>query len=278
VHYPVIQLDEPELRSKGVPDILTVQLGAAYRVGFGTPQENFLGGVIAPRRLNGAIGTKAVAQIDYRLPQVNDIGFSIFTEIPFNRLEPQLVNMSDGTIVSVFEAHPPRIRTDTAEVAYFLRTVAQGNIFWETWLNDYEHYFRIGLGASYQEVARGVIAYTQGGGGTGEEGDGVLRPRVFPANAGEAPTGVIYTNLIHPTELEDWIFAKIEYLNQSGFPFGMTAQLANRNLLVSGFIPVIPNWLFIEAKYSTPILRDEPAPWENRSFFMISPILRFQIN
>ena len=89
---------------------------------------------------------------------------------------------------------------------------------------------------------------------------------------------VMYRDLIHPTEFEDWLYAKVDYLNQSGFPFGISAQLANRNLLVSGFIPVIKNWLFLEAKYSTPLLRDEPAPWEYRSFFMISPILRFELD
>lgn len=269
LHYPIIQLQDPVLRAAGVPDVLTVQLGAAYRMKFGMPQDEFLGGVIQPRLLNGNTGVKAVTRIDYRLPQVNDIGLTLNTEIPFNKLQGyEQVNLGDGGIVTVMEQTN---RTNQFnEAAYFLRTVAQGSVFWETWLNDYEHFFRISLGASYQEVARAVLADANGNPSTFTEAtrdDVLLRA-----------TGVNYTNLIHPTEMEDWIFAKVEYLNQSGFPFGISAQLANRNLLLDGFIPLLPNWLFIQAKFSTPILRDSPAPWEQESFFMISPVLRFMID
>jgi hypothetical protein len=272
ITYPVIPLDNAELRSKGVPDILTVQIGAAYRLKFGQSGDDFLGGVISPRKLNGSLGAKAVAKVDYRLPQLNDVGFNLSAEVPFGKLEPEAAFVTDGSIATTLEPGG-RSNRDTFEVAYFLRTVAQGTVFWETWLNDYEHFFRISLGASYQEFARGVLALRE------KRGD-VTSPFVRWNRATDPngyPEGVIYDGLSHPSEVQDWLVAKVEYLNQSGFPFGMTAQLANRNLLLSGYIPVIPNWLFVEAKYSTPILRDAPAPWEQRSFFMISPILRFKI-
>lgn len=276
VTYPVIPLTDPDLRAKGVPDILTVQIGAAYRLKFGQAGDDFLGGVISPRKLNGSIGAKAVARVDYRLPQLNDIGFSVNAEIPFNKLTPEFTNVADGSIVSQFvpaKLTPgPGTARDTVAEAYFLRTVAQGSVFWETWLNDYEHFFRISVGASYQEIGRAAIA-----GDTDLDGNLEIINYAKPGADNIYPDGIVYTGLVHPTELKDWLFAKVEYLNQSGFPFGMTAQLANRNLLLSGYIPVVPNWLFLEAKYSTPILRDSPAPWEQRSFFMISPILRFKI-
>jgi hypothetical protein len=104
--------------------------------------------------------------------------------------------------------------------------------------------------------------------------DGTGAPNPYLRN-GDA---IVYTGLDHPTEFEDWLYAKVDYLNQSGFPFGISAQLANRNLLLSGFIPLLRNWLFIEAKYSTPILRKNPEPWEYPTFFMISPVLRFELD
>lgn len=258
--YPIIPLDDPDLRSKGVPDILTIGLGGAYRLKVGSPDENFLDGAIQPRRLNGAIGGKAIAHIEYRLPQLNDLGFLLNAEVPFSKLQgADKVDLSDGVVT-----FPERSgRTDTVQAGYFLRNVAQGVLFWETWLNDYEHFFRVSVGASYQEVARGVAAAG-------------LKPVTTTNHL--FPDGVLYQGLYHPTTFQDWIFAKVEYLNQSGFPFGISAQISNQNLLIDGFIPLFPNWLFIEAKYSTPVLRDNPQPWESNSFFMISPILRFVID
>jgi hypothetical protein len=265
-HYPIIPLTDPGLRARGVPDILSIDLGVGYRMKFGSPDDNFLGELISPRKLNGAIGPKAYTRIEYRLPQINDLGFAINAEIPFNKMvSPQEVR-ADGAIVRTLEATG---RLDALPTAYFLRTVAQGNLFWENWLggdDSYEHFFRVSLGVSYQEIARATVVNVVGG---------VPEP-VDPVEAlGDA---VVYRDLIHPTEFEDWLYAKVDYLNQSGFPFGLSAQLSNRNLLLSGFIPVIKNWLFIEAKYSTPLLRDQPAPWEYKSFFMISPILRFELD
>lgn len=279
ISYPIIPLQDANLRALGVPDILTVMLGVAYRVNFGTENDKFLGGIISPRKLNGSIGSKAVARIDFRVPaETYDFGLAVNTEIPFNKFAAnEQANISDGSIVSVRERERRIGSTtafDTVDAAYFLRTVAQASLFWETWLNNYEHFFKINVGVSYQEFARGALAGIR----TVNPRIGAIEP-LTSANIDQTdPYGIHYYNLIHPTELEDWIYAKVEYLNQSGFPFGASAQLANRNLLITGFIPVVPNWLFIEAKYSTPILRNDPAPWEQRSFFMISPILRFQID
>jgi hypothetical protein len=264
-HYPIIPLTNAELRARGVPDILMIDLGVAYRMKYGSAEDDVLGDIISPRKLNGAIGPKAYTRIEYRLPQINDLGFSINAEIPFNKMTSPTEVRADAAVTG---REFVRIQREDQPSAYFLRTVAQGALFWENWLggdDSYEHFFRISLGVSYQEIARATIGNMVGN---------VFQPIDSLNNLGDA---ISYTGLIHPTEFEDWLYAKVDYLNQSGFPFGLSAQLANRNLLVSGFIPVIRNWLFLEAKYSTPLLRDEPAPWEYKSFFMISPVLRFEL-
>ena len=277
--YPIIELDNGDLRSKGVPDILTVMLGAGYRLKFGGPDDSFLSGTIPARLLNGSLGGKAIARVDYRPPvfwlSENSIfGMSLNTEVPFGKLEQRGFD-PDKSVVWFAEPITKRgALPDTGKGAYFLRNVVQGTVFWETWLNNYEHFFRFSIGMSYQDYAHGYLGFVDGA------GKFVAHTKKNPAQFTSEATVVSYENgsIIHPTTPEDWALFKIDYLNQSGFPFGLSAQLANQNLMIAGFIPLVPNWLFIEAKYSTPLLREEPAPWEQRHFFMISPILRFKID
>lgn len=274
VHYPIIPLTDPDMRARGVPDIFTIDLGIAYRMKFGSPEDDAIADVISPRLLNGAIGPKAYSRFEFRLPMINDVGFSLNSEVPFSKMESPTAVLVDNGFVRSFELRPRQ--DDTVQGAYFLRTVAQGAVFWENWIggdDSYEHFFRISLGVSYQEVAHAIV------GDIDELGQFV--PLSVPN--GQSPyfrnaSAIQYDGLSHPTEFEDWLYAKVDYLNQSGFPFGLSAQLSNRNLLLSGFIPVLRNWLFIEAKYSTPVLRDAPAPWEYPTFFMISPVLRFELD
>lgn len=142
----------------------------------------------------------------------------------------------------------------------------QGNVFWEKWIDGYEHFVRLSLGISYQDFARGVYHITRS-----------LPAKPIPVSGSEYADAVVYSGLIHPTEFGDWFYFKTEYLNQSGFPFSASIQLANRNLTFSGVIPVIPNWLLIEGKFSSTILGDK-RPWETGSMFMVSPMLRFRID
>ncbi len=276
VHYPIIPLKDPELRANGVPDIFTIQLGGVYRLKIGDQYSGDLANIVQPRLLDGSPG-KALAHIEYRLPQVNDIGFFVHAELPFDKLSgvtevnPLTVAYQPSTNLRAgrFSDEP-----DSVLSAYFLRNIAQGGIFWENWLNDYEHFFRISLGISYQDISHAALV-TSSDPVELYDADKYGLDRQEIANQ---VVGVVHRDLIHPTEFEDWIFAKVEYLNQSGFPFGFSAQLANRNLLISGFVPVLRNWLFLEAKLSTPVLRDQAAPWEQSPFVMISPVLRFKID
>lgn len=284
VDYPVIRLRDPELRAQGVPDILKVQLGIGYRLKFGHEGDNELGDVIPSRLLNGALGTKAIANIEYRLPQINDLGVAVRAELPTERLADMAEVDGNPEVVWVPETEFVVSRSVPVRAAYFLRNIAQGHIFWENWFDNYEHYFRVSLGVSYQDFARGLLVYDDGEtqGYVGMEGDETVQfdgrtPGPTPVPVGHATT-VKYAGLVHPTKVEDWLYLKAEYLNQSGFPFGASAQIANNNLLLTGFLPIVPNWLFLEAKYSTPLLRENPMPWEQKSFVMISPILRFKLD
>lgn len=292
VDYPIIRLEDPELRAAGLPDILKMQLGVGYRLKFGFEGDNVLSELVQPRLLNGALGAKAVARVEYRFPQINDLGVAVHAELPMTKLSGEAEVDGNPEVVWVPDTLFVVSRSVPVRSAYFLRTIAQGQVFWENWFDNYEHYFRISLGISYQDIARGALVYNNGEtqGFVNHEGDATVQfdgrtPGPRPSPIGHS-TDVRYLELIHPTKLEEWIYVKAEYLNQSGFPFGASAQLANRNLLLTGFIPVIPNWLFLEAKYSTPLFdapmaplgQQNPAPWEQKSFVMISPILRFKLD
>ncbi|MGE3799486.1 MAG: hypothetical protein AB7H80_00545 [Candidatus Kapaibacterium sp.] len=286
IDYPIIRQDNEELRANGVPDPFKFSLGVGYRLKFGVPDQNAVADIFSPRKLNGAIGAKAIVRAEYRLPQLNDLGIGFYTELPFNKRAGFESVKGNEEVVWV----PDSIGTGRPgqnipiRSAYFMRTVAQGNLFWETWLDNYEHYVRFSLGMSYQEFAVGALRV----GDYWLDPDGETTRRVNPQTGiveegpGASPVGlannVEYRGLVHPTEVQDWLYAKIEYLNQSDFPFGVSAQLANRNLLLTGFVPVVPNWLFLQAKYSTPLLRSEAAPWEQNPFIVISPVLRFMLD
>lgn len=256
LNYPIIRLNDPDLRAKGVPDILTLNVGAAYRLKFGEVGNDGLSGLVAPRNLNGSLGGKILGHIDYRLPEANNFGFFFHAEVPFSRRDTATVSRTGVTILKELKARPSILDSFNYN-GYFLRNVVQGAVFYEDWLNAYEHFFRISLGISYQDVLRMTNK-------TKDETslDLSLEP----------------SQLYHPSEVQDWLYAKVEYLNQAGSPFGASAQLSNQNLLIQGFFPVIANWLFIELKYSTPLLRNNAEPWERSSFFMASPILRFDIS
>ena len=282
IDYPIIRQENAELRSDGVPDPFKFSLGVGYRLKFGAPDQSPVTDLFLPRRLNSAIGPKAIVRAEYRLPQLNDLGIGFYTELPFNKQTSSEGVRGNDEVVWVRDSILTTRPAVPIRTAFFLRTVTQGNLFWENWFDNYEHYVRFSLGMSYQEFAVGALRV----GENWLDPDGVTTR--FVDERGVVQQGpdaslpgladnVEYRGLVHPTEVQDWLYAKIEYLNQSDFPFGVSAQLSNRNLLLSGFVPVVPNWLFLQAKYSTALLRSEPVPWEQKTFIVISPVLRFML-
>ena len=287
IDYPIIRQDDPDLRANGVPDPFKFSLGIGYRLKFGVKDQSALADVFAPRLLNGAIGAKAIVRAEYRFPQLNDLGVGFYTELPFNKRSGTEDVKGNQEVVWVADSIGTGRPGQSIPIrsAYFLRTVAQGNLFWETWLNNYEHYIRFSLGMSYQEFAVGALRvgdyWLDPNGRTTRRVN--TRTGIVEEGPGADPVGlannVEYRGLVHPTEVQDWLYAKVEYLNQSDFPFGASAQLSNNNLLLTGFVPVVPNWLFLQAKYSTPLLRGgDPEAWEQSPFIVVSPVLRFMLD
>ncbi|MFZ1571141.1 MAG: hypothetical protein IPP08_10800 [Chlorobiota bacterium] len=265
ISYPIVPLSDPELRAKGVPDVFKASLGLAYKFKSGgepTGVTSFL----PARLLNGNNGLKPVVKFEYRFPkfensyETGDFGLALGIETG----KMKDTSTIDGSID--YARSSQLIGSTVRQVGYFAENIVQGNVFWEKWIDGYEHFVRLSLGISYQDFARGVYHITRS-----------LPAKPIPVSGSEYADAVVYSGLIHPTEFGDWFYFKTEYLNQSGFPFSASIQLANRNLTFSGVIPVIPNWLLIEGKFSSTILGDK-RPWETGSMFMVSPMLRFRID
>ena len=88
------------------------------------------------------------------------------------------------------------------------------------------------------------------------------------------PNGIDGLKTYKPNEFGDWVFAKAEYRNQAIWPFGLSIQYSNQTMLGRVYVPLV-NWLYIEAKVAT-LLRGA-RPYENKTFFIISPVLRLTI-
>ncbi len=66
---------------------------------------------------------------------------------------------------------------------------------------------------------------------------------------------------------------RVDYTRIGERLYGASVQLYSSILYLAGWVEVVRNFLFVDAKFYAPILRD-PQPWEQKYFFMISPRLQ----
>jgi hypothetical protein len=210
------------------------------------------------RQLNAAYGGKGIFGFDFHAPTHPNLGLTFHVEVPMQGIDT-LKAIERGTYAAYFRENPNSPR-DPLVVAPLLRITGNTGLFYNWWLDDdsYENFMRFDLGINYTEVREVEISQRMNNGST------------YTLN--DKTEGLTF---YHPTEFKDWIYAKIEYRNQSSFPFGLSAQYSNQIFLGRVYLPLIGNWLYLDARYSIP-LRSESRPFE-RSIFMISPVLRLNI-
>ncbi len=66
---------------------------------------------------------------------------------------------------------------------------------------------------------------------------------------------------------------RVDYTRIGERLYGASIQLYSSILFLSGWVEIVRNFLFVDAKFYAPVLRD-PRPWEQKYFFMISPRLQ----
>lgn len=258
---PLYENSDPGTR-KAIPYLLNVRLGLGYRLTGNMDGESRLLDFIPGRKLNGSAGGKIVGGLDFFMPFHPQFGVGLNIELPLQGISSN--NTIDGATYYKFDIGNRRITAPTYNVdpyatADIIRSTGQVTLFYNLWLDRKvpENFFRFDVGVNYAEVQEvGVFLDTTGG----ERKEFLARD------------GVTGLNTWKPNEALDWVYAKVEYRNQSSFPFGISLQYSNQLLLARAYVPLLGDWLYLEGRYSTP-LRDA-RPFEIKNFFMFSPVLR----
>jgi len=256
-----------------IPYLVNLYLGGVYKINSGLANDGGLFGWLPERTLNTNPGGRLKAGVEINMPFMPAAGISLNAELPLNDLTEQNFdratfgsseNTNRGvTGVDWLNRNDPndgRTSNDISSTSYLLRATGQFTMFYNWWLDEGnpENFFRFDFGVSYADV-RQYAWYRS---------DSLQQD--FLTNQ-----GVRGLSTFKNSEFGDWIYAKIDYRNQSVYPFGASLQYSNQHLLAKGFIPLLGNWFLLEAKYTTP-LRGR-RPYELGSFFMISPVFRITL-
>jgi hypothetical protein len=257
IHHPLYVNDNRDIseeKRKAIPNLLNFHIGMGYRL-----QDTSNGALsfLPQRQLNAGYGGKGIFGFDFHAPFNPDFGVTFHVEVPMQGID-SLKPIERGTYSAYFKENPNSPR-DPFVVAPLLRITGNTGLFYNMWLDDkFENFIRFDLGMNYTEVKEVQVVER-----SNENGVFVLKDKT---------DGLSF---YHPTQFLDWLYAKVEYRNQSTFPFGLSAQYSNQIFLGRIYLPLIGNWLYLDARYSIP-LRSESRPFE-RAVFMISPVLRLNI-
>jgi hypothetical protein len=261
---PLIENTDESTR-RAIPHLLDARLGVGYRLTGGL-DEKFLGGILAPRKLNIGYGGYLSAGADFYFPFHPQAGTALTVELPLQSISPTTsVNLKTYATVPIgterdIRPTQPDLIVDLERLVPLLRSSGQWTLFYNWWLSQERpiHFFRFDIGLCYSEVREAAIIYSAD------------RQTTFLST-----TDVEGLQLYKPRELGDWLFLRLEYRNQSSFPFGVALQYSNQLLFGRIYLPIVGRWLYLEGKYSTPLrpLR----PFETRHFFVLSPLLRITI-
>lgn len=240
-----------------IPYLINAYLGGAYRIWSGINNKSDIFSWVPTQKINQGPGGKLIAGLDFYTPFHPQFGVHLNMELPVTELKEESVE--PDKYYSYLKTN--ELTLDTYSVVPILRSSGQATLFYNFWFTkaNPENYIRVDLGLNYFEV-REVY----------------LKPSPFwhkylvPSPEDEG----IQLNTHKPSEFADWIYAKIEYRNQSVWPFGISLQYSNQILLARTYLPIF-NWLYIDARVAR-VLRTA-KPFENKTFFLFSPVLRLTL-
>lgn len=292
---------------RAIPNLLKLSGGIVYRLNDDVGNQNpRLTDFLGKRKLNMGPEPKIAVSFEGVLPlgednKTNVFGARINAEIPVQRVnegvplaEPisfSRVNFDETSGIGRSErlqllaSHPrfgdnPQFVTnrnssmvDVQTITPLLRTVAQASLFYTWWLevegaeNPPDNIFRVDAGINYMEVVETALVQT----------GGQFGPVYFASanNVTAANRGGRGLVNYAPQNVLDWLYLKFEYRNETTYPFGFTLQYSNQTFMGIAYLPLFGNWLYLEAKYAH-VLR-ELRPYEQQSYFMISPVFRILI-
>ncbi len=272
---------------KRIPYLINFYIGGAYRHKSGLDENSDgLFSWVPARKLNSYKSGYFTAGIDFHVPKAPEFGLAISASLPLQGLDEYHIDPAAYAYdVPVDEFGDPRVSILNApvdvdpekysydgKVATILMASGRASIFYHWWVDkkNPENYFRFDLGLSFSQVEE-MGAYVA------KELDGGAPYWNLGYGRDEDYAGVNFDGLktYHPTTFSDWLYFKIDYRNQAFFPFGASAQFSNGMFLGKLWVPLFGDWLYLEAKYSTPFR--EKRPYEIDNFYMISPIIKLSI-
>ena len=250
-----LYVNEDVKTKKAIPNLLHFHIGMGYRL---QDTSNGVLNFLPQRKLNAGYGGKGIFGFDFHAPFEPNFGLTFHVEVPLQGIDT-LKKVEKATYAAYFKDNPLSPR-DPMIVSPLLRITGNTGLFYNWWLDPVnpENYVRFDLGINYTEIRE--VAITS-----------------LTSNSGPYALNDKKENLAfyHPTEFLDWLYAKVEYRNQSTFPFGLSAQYSNQIFMGRLYLPLLGQWLYLDARYSIP-LRSESRPFD-QSVFMISPVLRLNI-
>ena len=245
--------------SRAIPYLINAYLGGSYRIQTGINPSSLLSWI--PKRiLNNANDGKMVVGVDVNMPFKPEAGVSLRAELPMKSITNYDIDPSTYGFIPAGDRIIDNGRVDS--IAPILRASGILSFFYNWWLNpkNPENYLRFDLGLNYSEVTEMGLTKRPGEGGV----------PIYSLNP-----SVDGLTTYKPSAFGDWIYAKVEYRNQAVYPFGVSLQYSNQTIMGDVWLPLLGNWLYLEAKYSTPLR--VARPYEIQNFFMISPLLRLTI-
>jgi hypothetical protein len=250
--------------SRRIPYLINAYMGGGYRISSGIGESNPVLSWVTQRKLNAGPGGKLIGGLDFHMPFKPEAGISINMELPMRQLREEMVDPTAYYYYPApdtvnFAPGSPNDGTEIRGIVPVLRATGQVTAFYHWWLDERnpENYIRVDAGVSYAEV-REMALYSN------------TATEYFITQ-----NDVMGLTTYKPNEFADWLFLKAEYRNQAAYPFGFSVQLSNQILLGRLYLPLLGDWLYLEGKYATPIRGIRP--FENKHFFMISPVIRLTI-
>lgn len=256
-----------EETNTAIPYLLDITLGGVYKINSGIDPSGTALSWIPARKLNMGPGGKLLAGLDFNMPFHPQFGIHFNMEMPLTEMRKEGIDLNDYAYTNVpdnvdFDTDNPNYgKYKITDIVNQLRGTGQATLFYYWWLGanegKYDNFFRFDLGMSYAEVRQSAVYY-----------DTTDHMNYMD------PNGITGLQTFKPNEFGDWLYAKLEYRNSAFWPFGLSVQYSNQILMGRVYVPLV-NWLYIDVKVATPLrgLR----PYENKVFFMVSPVLRLTI-
>ncbi len=243
--------------SDRIPYLINAYLGGAYRISGGINNKGTVFSWVPGQKLNQGPGGMLIAGLDFHMPFYPQFGIHLNMEVPLTELKEESV---DPTKYFSYRK-VNELTLDEYSVAPLLRSSGQATLFYNLWLTEAnpENYFRFDIGINYFEVREVYFKPSQ-----------FTHYYLVPSPDDEA----IVLNTHKPNEFADWFYVKFEYRNQAVWPFGASIQYSNQILLGRVYVPLF-NWLYLEGRVAR-VMRTA-QPFENKTFFLISPVLRLTL-